>query len=258
MENNENLEQEQEQPKVEQNQAKDDQESTKTTNNSNAPKSENTPKVPEKSKKPIYKKWWFWVIIGIIIIALISGGSDNTPNDNQSNTDSSSESSSNNSSSKTWNKSGTYKVGVDIEAGEYFVECTSYNCYIQLSSNSTGTLDSIIANDNISTHTYITVREGEYLTVNGGKFAPASKVSAVAPISNGVYGEGMYKIGKDIPAGEYKIVATNFCYIEVSSNSNHTLNSIITNDNIEVGTTTYITVSDGQYLKVKGGKIQAP
>ena len=254
MDNNENLEVQQEQPKV-------DQESTQTTSTTAAQKIAST-KANENSKKPIYKKWWFWVIIGIIIIALISGGSDNTPNDNQSNTDSSlespSESSSDNSSSKTWNKSGTYKVGVDIEAGEYFVECTSYNCYIQLSSNSTGTLDSIIANDNISTHTYITVREGEYLTVNGGKFAPASKVSAVAPISNGVYGEGMYKIGKDIPAGEYKIVATNFCYIEVSSNSNHTLNSIITNDNIEVGTTTYITVSDGQYLKVKGGKIQAP
>ena len=254
MDINENREVQKEQPKVE-------QETTQTTSTTAAQKIAST-KANENSKKPIYKKWWFWVIIGIIIIALISGGSDNTPNDNQSNTDSSSESSSesssDNSSSKTWNKSGTYKVGVDIEAGEYFVECTSYNCYIQLSSNSTGTLDSIIANDNISTHTYITVREGEYLTVNGGKFAPASKVSAVAPISNGVYGEGMYKIGKDIPAGEYKIVATNSCYIEVSSNSNHTLNSIITNDNIEVGTTTYITVSDGQYLKVNGGKIQAP
>lgn len=251
MENNENLKQDQEQAKVE-------QEAPQTTSNSDTSKTARPPKAPEKAKKPIYKKWWFWMIIGIIIIALIGGGSDDSSNDNKSNTNSSSDSSSDNSSNKIWKKSGTYKAGVDIEAGEYFVECTSYNCYIQLSSDSTGSFDSIIANDNISTHTYITIREGEYLTVSGGKFAPASKVSAVSPISNGVYGEGMYKIGKDIPAGEYKIVATNSCYIEVSSSSNHTLQSIITNDNIEVGTTTYITVSDGQYLKINGGKIQVP
>ena len=241
MDNNENLEVRQEQPKVEQ----------------EAPKTVSTPKAPEKAKKPIYKKWWFWVIIGVLVIALIGGGSgDNSGTDNQGGSNSSDNSSSSDSSNKIWKKSGTYKVGVDIEAGEYFIECTSYNCYVQLSSDSKGTLDSIIANDNISTHTYITVRDGEYLTVTGGKFAPSSKVSAVSPISDGVYGEGMYKVGKDIPAGEYKIVATNYCYIEVSSNSNHTLQSIITNDNIEVGTSTYITVKDGQYIKVSGGKIQ--
>lgn len=75
MENNENLEVQQEQTKVE-------QEAPQTTNNSNAPKSANTPKVPEKSEKPLYKKWWFWVIIGIIVIAIISGGSGDTSSTN--------------------------------------------------------------------------------------------------------------------------------------------------------------------------------
>ena len=68
MENNENLEVQQEQPKIEQ----------------EAPKTVSAPKAPEKAKKPIYKKWWFWVIIGVIVIALIGGGSgDNSGTDNQ-------------------------------------------------------------------------------------------------------------------------------------------------------------------------------
>lgn len=214
----------------------------------------NTSKV-QSTKTAIYKKWWFWIIIGALAIAIISGGS----NDSNSGDGGVGSSLSGNGglSENIWKTSGTYKVGDDIEAGEYFVKCTSYNCYIETSSDSRGTLDSIIANDNFSTHTYITVRDGEYLTVNGGKFALAEKIEPQKANSDGSYGEGMYKVGKDIPAGEYKIVATNSCYIEVSSNSNHTFNSIISNDNIEVGTSTYITVSDGQYLKVNGGKIVA-
>ncbi len=214
----------------------------------------NTSKV-RSTKTAIYKKWWFWIIIGVLAIAIISGGS----NDSNSGDGGAGSFLSGNGglSENIWKTSGTYKVGDDIEAGEYFVKCTSHNCYIETSSDSRGTLDSIIANDNFSTHTYITVRDGEYLTVNGGKFALAKKIEPQKANSDGSYGEGMYKVGKDIPAGEYKIVATNSCYIEVSSNSNHTFNSIISNDNIEVGTSTYITVSDGQYLKVNGGKIVA-
>ena len=86
MDNNENLEVQQEQPKVEQEQPKVEQETPKTVI---------TPKAPEKAKKPIYKKWWFWVIIGVIVIALIGGGSgDNSGTDNQSGSNSSDNSSS--------------------------------------------------------------------------------------------------------------------------------------------------------------------
>ncbi len=206
----------------------------------------------KEQKTSIFKKWWFWVIISVLATALIVGGTGDSDDNSDSGV---SQSGGSTTPSISWKNSGTYKVGVDIDAGEYFIKCTSYNCYVQVSSDSTGSLNSIIANDNISTHTYITVRDGEYLTVTGGKFVLSSKVGAVEPSSDGTYGEGMYKVGKDIPAGEYKIVATNSCYIEVSDSSNHTLHSIVSNDNIDVGTSTYITVSNGQYLKVKRGKI---
>ena len=43
-------------------------------------------------------------------------------------------------------------------------------------------------------------------------------------------------------------------YIEVSSDSRGVLNSIITNDNIMEDS--YITVQDGQYLKLSGAEIR--
>ena len=56
----------------------------------------------------------------------------------------------------------------------------------------------------------------------------------------------MYKVGVDIPAGEYNVIAEEgeSAYLEVSSDS--TGNSIITNNIFE--NNMYITVTDGQYL----------
>lgn len=38
------------------------------------------PQMPQKVKKPVYKKWWFWVIIVVALIVIIgaAGGSDDT------------------------------------------------------------------------------------------------------------------------------------------------------------------------------------
>ncbi len=55
----------------------------------------------------------------------------------------------------------------------------------------------------------------------------------------------MYKVGSDIPAGEYKVEASGDGYIEVSNNSTHSLNAIATNDYFQG--TKYVTVKDGQY-----------
>ena len=67
----------------------------------------------------------------------------------------------------------------------------------------------------------------------------------------------MFKVGKDIPAGEYKVILDSTIgmgYLEVSSNSSHQLSSIVTNENVTADT--YITVKDGQYLKLNDVKIQ--
>ncbi|WP_394860808.1 hypothetical protein [Mediterraneibacter gnavus] len=65
----------------------------------------------------------------------------------------------------------------------------------------------------------------------------------------------MYLVGKDIPAGEYKVSAANGGYYEVTANSTGDLGTIIANDNFEGEV--YLTVQDGQYLKLSRAQIVA-
>ena len=61
---------------------------------------------------------------------------------------------------------------------------------------------------------------------------------------------GTYKVGTDIPAGEYKLTAESntYGYGEVTASSAAAAD-IIDNDNFEGST--YLTVTDGQYLTIK-------
>lgn len=231
----------------------------KSCNSDIATNAKTCPTCGAKVKKPIYKKWWFWLLIIIVVIAIGSVGGSDEGNTNDKPVQTTLSSADTDETQKAeediWTKSGTYKVGTDIPAGEYLVVATGYNCYVEVNKDSTGTFDSIVANDNTSTRVYVSLLDGQYFKVSDGKFALSEKVAPFEP-TDGVYDQGVYKVGKDIPAGEYKITANDSnCYIEVSSNCNGSFDSIITNDNISIGESTYITVSDGQFIKIQGGQI---
>lgn len=157
-------------------------------------------------------------------------------------------------------KDGTYKVGTDIAAGEYLVKATDvYGGYIECTSDSTGSFDSIIYNDNIASgaNIYVTVKEGEYFQLKRCEMYPVAKAPSIIP-SDGLYKDGMYKVGKDIPAGEYKVKVSKTSsyfdsgYYEISPDSRH--REIINNDNITGDA--YITIEDGQYLKLSRLELQ--
>lgn len=63
---------------------------------------------------------------------------------------------------------GMYKVGVDIEPGEYKVKSDSLG-YVEVSKNAKGVLSSIISNDNFEGEKYVTVKKGQYLKLNGAE-----------------------------------------------------------------------------------------
>ncbi|MGL5514892.1 MAG: LptM family lipoprotein [Sporomusa sp.] len=157
--------------------------------------------------------------------------------------------------------SGTYKIGVDMPAGEYLITSSgsgSISSYIEVASDSTGNLDSIVMNDNFYNRIYVTVEDGQYLQFTGIAIA-ADDAESFSP-TDGNYPSGMYKVGKDISAGEYKISLEDggtlgYGYFEVTSDSSGSLYSIATNDNIQGDK--YQTVSDGQYIKLSGCFIQA-
>lgn len=230
-------------------------------------------KTDDKIKKPIYKKWWFYVAI-ILVIGIFGSMSEDTPTPDTNKqpvateTPDTNENTSDNAETKpeetpaptptptpknTAIKAGTYKIGTDLDAGEYLFIADSM-AYIEIASDSTGSFDSIIANDTVTGHRYITVKDGDYLKLQGGKAYAVADAPSIIP-SNGLYKDGMYKVGTDIPAGEYKVVVTSSMgYIEVTSGSRGTFDQIITND---VPTAdTYITVSEGQYLTLQGVEIQ--
>lgn len=150
-------------------------------------------------------------------------------------------------------KEGTYKIGTDLEAGEYLIISNSLMGYVEVTKDSTGALESIIYNANLTQngHMYATVADGEYLKVTGSTIYKVNEAPSVVP-KDGVYKNGQYKVGVDIPAGEYKYVldsALGLGYVEVSKSSRHNLLEIVTNDNPQADG--YITVTDGQYLTLQ-------
>lgn len=141
--------------------------------------------------------------------------------------------------------SGMYRVGTDIPAGEYVLFAENSLGYMEVDSDSSGNFESILCNDNFSYNTIVTVEDGNYLSLSRAYAVPLDEAELDTS------GNGMFKVGVHIPAGEYKVVVdedsvVGMGYLEVSTDSSHQFASIRTNDNIE--SSTYITVNDGEYL----------
>lgn len=219
----------------------------------------------KKQKKPFYKMLFLITLIIIVAFSLIAcTGNDNSlNNDNEQNeveyvddenTQDEIETEEDEVETGTKYKSGTYKVGIDIPAGEYKLFADGGFAYYEVDKDSSGTLESILSNDNFTTFTYITVSDGQYLELKNCYAYSVDEAPVYEPV-DGKYDEGTYKVGVDIPAGEYKVISYGgYAYIEVAKDSLGTLESIITNDNFEGDK--YITVSDGQYLKINGAYIE--
>lgn len=225
-------------------------------------------------KKSIFKRWWFWAIIIIIVIGAIGSSGMDTLNestsqvsDNQNSTDKpinqdkekvvegQKETKKQEEPKVTKYKAGNYKVGTDLPAGEYKIYTDDFMGYFEVSKDSSGNFDSIIANDNFTSFTYLTVSDGQYLKLQMCYAIPAGEAEPYK--SDGGYGPGKYKVGFDIPAGEYNVKKEEgqlFGYIEISKDSSSSFDSIVSNDNFE--TNKYVTVKDGQYLKINFGYIE--
>ncbi|NMS89440.1 cell wall-binding repeat-containing protein [Clostridioides difficile] len=145
-------------------------------------------------------------------------------------------------------KAGMYKVGKDISAGEYLITSNSgsYASYYEVTSDSTGNADSILSNDIFNGTRYITLENGQYIKIEDSTMILA-KYAKVQKAKNGKFGNGMYKIGLEIPAGEYTIVSNSSdAYYEVRDDSLGDVDGIVTNDVFSGNR--YITVEEGQYL----------
>ncbi len=144
--------------------------------------------------------------------------------------------------------SGMHKVGEDILAGEYIIFASGSSGYFCVSSDSNQ--DDILFNGNFDYSSIITVNDGEYLELERCYAVPFDEVGEID-----LTGDGMFKVGTHIPAGEYKLESEiNSGYYCIYSDSRQ--QDIIANDNFEGQN--YVTVSDGEYLVLDRCKFLVP
>ena len=141
---------------------------------------------------------------------------------------------------------GMYKIGSDIPAGMYYLQAEgTTKAYFCISADSSG--NSILENDNFGSHYFLEIEDGDYLELTRCVAIPIEEAEIEFDQNN--LTEGMYRVGIDIPDGEYKLTQTSnlaayVCVYEGCSKNR----DIITNDNFE--NQKYITVKDGNYLLI--------
>lgn len=142
---------------------------------------------------------------------------------------------------------GMYKVGSDIPAGEYlFVITDTSGGYVCVSADSNK--DDIIENEIVELCWFATVEDGQYLEVRDCAFLHA-ELATLNINADGSFNSGMYRVGIDIPAGEYKLASEDDGYWCIYKSSDLPLD-IVSNDLFD--SSSYVTVKDGQYLKISG------
>ena len=108
-----------------------------------------------------------------------------------------------------WYISGVYQVGKDLPAGDYYIEIeaspedtASTYLYVLYPDGSLSD-NTAIRTSGGDTFGFLSVKDGQYLKIIGGRMISASNISPVESTGN-----GMYRVGVDLPAGEYTLRST--------------------------------------------------
>lgn len=167
---------------------------------------------------------------------------------------------------------GQYKCGFDIPEGEYVAladytsESATYGDFAYAGVSNDANSDDIIYNGCFSAGYIISVRNGEYLELRDCYAVPSEEFYSKyymtvgeEDISSFDQYEYMLKVGDqyDILPGEYKLTAVSsggdYTYF-IYSSSYMTLDNCSTSD--QVNNSGYLTVSDGEYLDIRGCTLQ--
>ncbi|MFF0894535.1 hypothetical protein [Streptomyces sp. NPDC003278] len=151
---------------------------------------------------------------------------------------------------------GEFRVGSDIKPGTYRTTGnTDGTCYWERAKDASGEMDSILANDNVSGTSYVTVKAGDKLFKSNGCAdweAVAGKATG-SPASSMDGDGGMFKVGADIAPGTYRSAGNSdgSCYWERAKDAEHGLDSIIANNNVK-GTAVVTIAAGDAYFKTTG------
>ncbi|NNN37080.1 hypothetical protein HLK59_43405 [Streptomyces sp. S3(2020)] len=151
---------------------------------------------------------------------------------------------------------GDFQVGSDIKPGTYrTTDNDDGMCYWERAKDSSGEMDSLLANDNVTGTSYVTVKASDKLF----KSSDCNDWEAVGALAKGspaakMAGDGgMFRVGADIAPGTYRSTGNkdDMCYWERAKDAEHGLDSIIANDNVTGSAVVTISASD-TYFKTSG------
>ena len=143
----------------------------------------------------------------------------------------------------------TYKVGTQIPAGEYVAKGNSVVVSIEadLTQDSDVELGGWVSNK----CAVFKVEDGQYVQVMSGDIYPIELTEDLKS-ADGVYKDGMYKVGFHMPAGTYKLQAdVDTAYAEIYNENTPGADreEVITGEPEQT-----FTVKEGQYVIVTGGR----
>lgn len=146
---------------------------------------------------------------------------------------------------------GQYKGGADLPAGQYMLIANeAIAAYFALTRDANA--QDYIHNDNFDGHSIVEIHDGEYLTLKRCYAVPMETAPTVNS-TDGYLSDGFYIVGQHIPAGEYKVEATEDISAYTCIYSDVRRSNIVSNDNFDG--TRYVQLADGQCFEIKRGRI---
>ena len=151
---------------------------------------------------------------------------------------------------------GDFQVGSDIKPGTYRTTGNSDGmCYWERAKDASGEMDSLLANDNVTGTSYVTVKATDKLFKSSdcNDWEAVDTKAKGSPAASMAGDGGMFRVGADIAPGTYKSTGNkdDMCYWERAKDAEHGLDSIIANDNVTGSAVVTISASD-TYFKTSG------
>ncbi|GGJ24038.1 hypothetical protein [Streptomyces brasiliensis] len=212
-------------------------------------------------------------VVGVVIIGAVSANSGNGSDVNDGSSSKGSSASASHTSGGKGDKKdadrseaaekkaafggdGEFQVGSDIKPGTYRTTGnTDGMCYWERAKDATGEMDSLLANDNVSGTSYVTVKPTDKLFKSSGcaDWEAVDPKAKGSPASSMDGDGGMFKVGADIAPGTYRSAgnADDSCYWERTKDAEHGLDSIIANNNV-TGTAVVTIRPTDTYFKTTG------
>lgn len=137
---------------------------------------------------------------------------------------------------------GTFQVGTQVQPGLYRSSSSDLGYWERL-SGAGGTLDEILANDNVNGQSYVQIASTDayFRTSRMDRWVPVNPATP-GPQATTFAGDGTFMVGVDIAPGTYQTTSVDMGYWARLSGASGMLDDILANDNTSAGSQVIVTI----------------